>query len=47
MLLFRLLARSAIAGTPAREESWDLNQTGNWAGYDVAESGSPVLVQTR
>jgi len=31
----------------ARQEDWTLNQTGNWAGYDVAESGSPVLEQTR
>jgi RHS repeat-associated protein len=39
--------KTAIAGTPAREESWNLNQTGNWTGYDVAENGAPVLNQTR
>ena len=32
---------------PAREEDWTLNQTGNWAGYDVTENGAPVLNQTR
>ena len=39
--------KTAITGTPVREEDWNLNQTGNWAGYDVAENGSDVLVQTR
>jgi RHS repeat-associated protein len=39
--------KTAITGTPARQEDWTLNQTGNWAGYDVAEDGSPVLTQTR
>ena len=39
--------KTAIAGTPAREETWDLNQTGNWAGYDVTENGAAVLNQTR
>jgi RHS repeat-associated protein len=39
--------KTAIEGTPAREESWNLNQTGNWAGYDVEEDGAPVLNQTR
>ena len=31
----------------ARQEDWSLNQTGNWAGYDVAENGAPFLTQTR
>ena len=39
--------KTAIAGTPAREETWNLNQTGNWAEYDVTENGAPVLNQTR
>jgi RHS repeat-associated protein len=39
--------KTAIAGTPAREEDWNLTQTGNWAGYDVAENGQAVLNQTR
>ena len=39
--------KTAITGTPTRQEDWNLNQTGNWAGYDVAENGSDVLVQTR
>jgi len=39
--------KTAITGTKVREEDWDLNQTGNWAGYDVAENGSPVLEQER
>jgi len=39
--------KTAIEGTPARQEDWTLNQTGNWAGYDVAENGQAVLNQTR
>jgi len=39
--------KTAITGTPTREEDWTLNQTGNWAGYDVAEDGQDVLVQER
>jgi len=39
--------KTEIEGTPARKETWDLNQTGNWAGYDVTENGAPVLNQTR
>ena len=39
--------KTAITGTPTREEDWNLTQTGNWAGYDVDENGQPVLVQTR
>jgi RHS repeat-associated protein len=39
--------KTKIEGTPARKETWDLNQTGNWAGYDVAENGQAVLNQTR
>jgi RHS repeat-associated protein len=39
--------KSAIAGTPARQEDWNLNQTGNWAGYHVKTDGAAVLDQTR
>jgi RHS repeat-associated protein len=39
--------KTAIAGTPAREETWNLNQTGNWAGYHVKTDGAAVLDQTR
>ena len=39
--------KTAVTGTPARQEDWNLNQTGNWAGYDVAEDGQDVLVQER
>jgi len=39
--------KTAITGTPTREEDWNLNQTGNWAGYDVAVNGAAILNQTR
>jgi len=39
--------KSAIFGTPARQEDWTLSQAGNWAGFDVTENGQAVLNQTR
>jgi hypothetical protein len=39
--------KTAISGTPAREEDFDLDPTGNWAGYVQKTSGTTVLDQDR
>ena len=40
-------AKTAVTGTPARQQDWTLTQTGNWAGFNVAENGQAILNQTR
>ncbi|NUQ66081.1 MAG: RHS repeat-associated core domain-containing protein, partial [Pirellulales bacterium] len=39
--------KTAISGTPVREEDWTLDMTGNWSGYVQKTSGSTDLNQTR
>jgi len=39
--------KTAILGTPAREEIWSLDQTGNWTAYHTKVEGASVLDQTR
>jgi len=38
---------TAIAGTPSRQETFGLNQLGNWKNYGVLAGGSATLTQTR
>ena len=39
--------KTAISGTPVREEDWNLDMTGNWAGYLQKTSGTTDLDQDR
>jgi RHS repeat-associated protein len=39
--------KTAISGTPAREEDWGLDMTGNWSDYLQKTSGSTDLDQER
>ena len=39
--------RTAISGTPAAEEEFTYDPTGNWNEYVVNASGTPALDQTR
>ncbi len=39
--------KDGITGTPAREEDWSLDMTGNWPGYVQKTSGSTDLDQAR
>jgi RHS repeat-associated protein len=39
--------KDGITGTPAREEDWSLDMTGNWPGYVQKTSGSTDLDQGR
>ena len=40
-------ARTAVSGTPVREEDWNLDMTGNWSGYVQKTAGSTALSQER
>jgi RHS repeat-associated protein len=39
--------KTAISGTPVREEDWNLEMTGNWSGYVQKTAGSTDLDQDR
>jgi RHS repeat-associated protein len=39
--------KTAISGTPVREEDWALDSTGNWPGYVQKTSGTTDLDQSR
>ena len=39
--------KTAISGTPVREEEWTLDMTGNWSGYVQKTSGTTDLDQAR
>ena len=41
------VGKTAISGTPAREEDFTLDATGNWSAYVQKTSGSTVLNQSR
>ena len=42
-----LTTSGTISGTPARQEGWTLDQTGNWSTYTQSNSGTLALSQTR
>jgi RHS repeat-associated protein len=37
-------AKTAILDTPARRQTWNLNQVGDWAGFDVTDDGEPTVL---
>jgi RHS repeat-associated protein len=39
--------KTGIAGTPSAEQTWSLDETGNWSGFVTTASGTTNLNQTR